>query len=170
MKKICITVLVALFACVTAQAQSCLPEGITFTTQGQVDSFSINYPGCRIIEGDVVISTSGSNLYGISNIDSIQGDLIIANNPHLINLQGLDNLISIGGSLQIGSSASANDSILFKNVALVNLQGINNLITIGNSLIIQGNPELSNLEGINNLNTVKSDVIIDNNTLVSGSN
>ena len=34
--------------------QICLPNGITFTTQGQIDSFSINYPGCSVIGGYVL--------------------------------------------------------------------------------------------------------------------
>ena len=34
---------------------SCLPEGITFTTQEQIDNFQINYPGCTEIEGNVMI-------------------------------------------------------------------------------------------------------------------
>jgi hypothetical protein len=33
-------------------AQSCLPEGITYTTQEQVDNFPANYPGCKVIEGN----------------------------------------------------------------------------------------------------------------------
>jgi hypothetical protein len=31
----------------------CLPEGITFTTQEQIDNFQTNYPGYTEIEGDV---------------------------------------------------------------------------------------------------------------------
>ena len=41
-------------------AQSCLPEGITFETQAQVDSFQILYPNCTEIEGDLIIS--GDNI------------------------------------------------------------------------------------------------------------
>ncbi len=33
----------------------CLPEGITFTTQAQIDNFQLNYPGCTEIEGDMKI-------------------------------------------------------------------------------------------------------------------
>ncbi len=36
-------------------SQGCLPEGITFTTQEQIDNFQTNYPGCTEIEGDVII-------------------------------------------------------------------------------------------------------------------
>jgi hypothetical protein len=38
-----------------AYSQGCLPEGITFTTQAQIDSFQINYPGCNAVEGNVII-------------------------------------------------------------------------------------------------------------------
>ena len=41
-------------------SQSCLPQGISFTSQAQIDSFPINYPGCTEIEGPVTIS--GSNI------------------------------------------------------------------------------------------------------------
>ena len=37
----------------------CLPEGITFTTQSQIDSFQVNYPGCTEIEGDLDLQGSG---------------------------------------------------------------------------------------------------------------
>lgn len=55
---------------------SCLPEGITFTTQAQIDSFQINYPGCTEILGTVVIE-----------------------GPSIINLDGLNVLTAVGGFL-----------------------------------------------------------------------
>ena len=36
-------------------SQGCLPEGITFTTQEQIDNFQTNYPGCTEIEGNIEI-------------------------------------------------------------------------------------------------------------------
>jgi hypothetical protein len=47
--------LIALVTLSGARARSCLPEGITFTTQADIDNFSTNYPGCTEIEGDVKI-------------------------------------------------------------------------------------------------------------------
>jgi hypothetical protein len=44
-----------LFLQATGFSQSCLPEGIVFQTQGQIDSFQINFPGCIHIEGGVTI-------------------------------------------------------------------------------------------------------------------
>lgn len=37
------------------EAQSCLAEGINFYIQLEVDSFSVNYPGCKEILGSVNI-------------------------------------------------------------------------------------------------------------------
>ena len=86
-------------------SQGCLPEGITFTTQEQIDNFQTNYPGCTEIEGSVVIgNSSGSNivnLNGLNHINSIEGSFIILHNDNLLNLSGLVNLNSIGGLFHI---------------------------------------------------------------------
>ncbi|HNQ84024.1 MAG TPA: hypothetical protein PLW31_03190 [Bacteroidales bacterium] len=44
-----------LFAGIGCYSQSCLPEGIEFVRQGQVDSFPLIYPGCEVIEGNIYI-------------------------------------------------------------------------------------------------------------------
>ncbi len=129
MKIFCITVLVALFAWATAPAQSCLPEGITFDTQGQVDSFPINYPGCQVIEGDVAIRDSFidnyvvldaiTNLAGLSNIHTIGGKLTIFRNEQLANLQGLHNLASIGDTLYIYGNDSLHNLLILGNLTLI---------------------------------------------------
>ena len=59
----------------TTTAQSCLPEGIVFTNQSQIDQFQINYPNCTEIEGDVVIGfwlgTNITNLNGLSILTTL---------------------------------------------------------------------------------------------------
>ncbi len=125
-------------------AQSCLPEGITFSTQGQIDSFAINYPGCTEIEGDVKIqeSTSNniSNLIGISQIVTIEGNLVIRSNKSLLTLNGLENINSIGESLSIRS-----------NTMLSNITSLQNLFSIGGSIAISSNNELQDLSGLENI-------------------
>ena len=80
---------------------SCLPEGITFNTQAQVDSFRINYPGCVEIEGNVYIQSSGQlNLNGLTVLNAIGGNLTICCSDHLASLAGLENIHSVGGDLQ----------------------------------------------------------------------
>ena len=72
--------LIALFMASGASAQSCLPEGITFTTQTQVDSFPVNYPGCVEIAGNVTIKGGNSiiNLNGLSVLTAVGGNLTIS--------------------------------------------------------------------------------------------
>ena len=50
-------------------SQGCLPEGITFTTQAQIDSFQINYPGCTEIEGDVEIYGYWEDITNLSSLN-----------------------------------------------------------------------------------------------------
>jgi len=53
-------------------SQPCLPEGITFSTQEQIDSFQSDYPNCTEIEGGVVIEGIDiTNLDGLEVITSI---------------------------------------------------------------------------------------------------
>jgi hypothetical protein len=125
-------------------SQSCLPEGITFNTQAQIDNFQVNYPGCTEIEGDVIIDGwNGSNitdLNGLSVLISISGNLSILYIETITSLTGLDNLTSIGGSLAIGN-----------NIALTNLVGLDHLTSINGGLWIELNDSLTSLTGLDNI-------------------
>jgi len=71
----------------------CLPEGITFSTQEQIDSFQVNYPSCLNILGDVTISGDDIiNLNGLVYVTYIEGSLFIVNNPVITDLWGLANI------------------------------------------------------------------------------
>ena len=104
----------------------CLPEGITFTTQEQIDNFMINYPGCTEIEGNVSIEGNDiENLYGLSVLTSIGGNLRIDDNYYaLTSLMGLDNITAIGGGLTISWNW------------LHDFSGLENLSSIGGELEI----------------------------------
>ena len=67
MKNLSLIILILIFFQITTLSQPCLPEGITFTTQAQIDSFQINYPNCNEIEGDVeIIGDDITNLNGLN--------------------------------------------------------------------------------------------------------
>ncbi len=51
-----------------AVGQACLPEGITFTTQAQIDNFQTSHPNCTEIEGYVTI-------FG-DDINNLQGGVL----------------------------------------------------------------------------------------------
>jgi hypothetical protein len=119
---------------------TCLPQGITFTTQWQIDNFQTNYPGCMGIIGDVTIKGSAiTNLNGLSVLTSIGGYLEIRSNSALTSLTGLESLTSIGGYLQIGGFYAGNH-------ALTSLTGLENLTSIGGNLTISYNSSLSNCD------------------------
>lgn len=145
---------IAFFACFFALnvvGQSCLPNGITFNNQAQINNFTANYPGCTNIQGNVTIDPQGgniTNLNGLNGLLYIAGDLSITNSTALVNLNGLNNLQLIGGSLW-----------LYGNSALNSLDGLNNLSSVGAELRIGlyeqlSNPALTSLDGLSSLTTV----------------
>ncbi len=144
MKKL-IAFLIAVIAANIASAQGCLPEGITFTTQAQIDSFQIKYPGCTEIEGDVTIYGENIlNLDSLSVIQSIGGCLLIEYwSPSLTSLNGLNNLVSIGGDFRITGKT-----------ALTNLTGLENLVSVGGTFEIEETNSLRSLNGLENLKSV----------------
>ncbi|RLD59692.1 MAG: hypothetical protein DRJ05_06040, partial [Bacteroidetes bacterium] len=111
MKNLALLFILAFFIQSVASSQPCLPDGIEFTTQAQIDNFQTNYPNCTEIEGDVTIAGDDiTNLNGLSVLTSIGGALTIngdmgVTNSNLTSLTGLDNLTSIGGDLKIGTWA-----------------------------------------------------------------
>jgi hypothetical protein len=136
---------------VRLMGQGCLPEGITFTTQEQIDSFPVNYPGCTEIGGNVdIMNGQITNLLGLSNITAIGGRLTIGLIEELTTLSGLDNLTTIGDYLYI-----------LNNENLTNLTGLNQLVTIGSSMSFYGNPSIENFEGLNNLNSIGGDFFVE---------
>lgn len=119
----------------------CLPEGMVFTSQSQIDHFQTDYPNCIEISGDVEISGSNiTNLDGLSNIQVIDGDLDIHTNELLENLSGLDSLVSIHG-----------DFVVTSNVLFEDFSGLENLTSIAGDLRISGNGSLTSLTGLENI-------------------
>ena len=146
-------VFILVFCQVTATSQSCLPEGITFSTQNQIDNFQLNYPGCKEIEGDVEITGNDiTNLNGLIVLTSIGSDLNIDNSNALTSLTGLDNMTSIGTNFYI-----------YSNEALTNLTGVQDLISIGGILLIGNNFALNSIAGLDNLISIGGGLSIGDN-------
>ena len=165
------------------------PTDITFTSQSQIDSFPINYPGCTQILGYVGVQENtpgditnlnglsaihyfGKNLYiagntalndlqGLHNVDSIGWQLTINNNSSLTSLSGLDNLRSIGFGSETGALLIQNDS------ALTTLTGLGNLTSIAGDLYIFETPALTSISSLNNLTFVGEQLVIDNTVLTN---
>ena len=122
----------------------CLPQGITFTTQSQIDSFPINHPNCTQIEGSVIIWSNGIiNLNGLNSITAIGGNLDISHCHALTTMTGFDNLTYVAGDVDI-----------LNCTALTSLSGLENLTSMGGQLAIDSCTLLTNLTGIENLTTI----------------
>lgn len=159
--------------------QGCLPEGITFTTQEQIDNFQVNYPGCSEIEGNVIISGAditrldglgvllsiGGNLEirlnellgdlsGLQNLETLGGDLRIEQNDVLEDLLGLENLSEINGDLIIGDIVWGQYPYSTGNPLLTSLAGLSSLVSVQGNLKLCGNYSLVTLSGLENLASV----------------
>lgn len=133
-------------------SQSCLPEGITFTNQEEIDNFQTDYPNCTEIEGDVLIHGNNiTSLNGLIVLTDIDGHFDIQF-TNLLNLNGLDNLQFIGGRLTI-----------LENDMLSLLSGLENLTEIGGQLAIE-NCQVTNMTGLNSLSFIGLTLTITNIT------
>lgn len=126
-------------------AQPCLPGGITFTAQSQIDNFQAANPNCTQIGGNVTIQgASIANLNNLSLVESIAGDLIITSNDVLVNLTGLNNLEWVGGAMRVQN-----------NPVLANIDGLENLAAVrGDFFYIANNPPLNSVSGLGSLDSV----------------
>lgn len=138
-------------------AQSCLPDRIVFSTQEDIDNFALDYAGCTQISGDIIIGsklqpTAIKNLNGLNSITYIEGSLTIEDNDSLKNLIGLENIHTINGGLTIQF-----------NYLLNSLYGLRNLTALGEDLAISVNDSLPDLTGLEGLSVINGNVVIDNN-------
>ena len=179
MKKLFVLFVLSLSIQFTAISQTCLPEGIEFIYQEEIDNFQTNYPNCTKIEGNVVIHGDVNNLNGLNvltsmgglliwSLDSLTslsglenitnlGSLLIHYCPRLENLAGFENLDSLDGEFQ----AIYNDS-------LTSFYGLHNVTHIDGSLNISHNKSLKSLEGFNSLSSLGGYIFIaDNDSLIN---
>ena len=188
MKKLLIISVILILGIISVSGQSCLPNGIEFNTQAQIDNFQTNHPNCTEIEGNVMINGDDiTNLNGLSVLTSFRSDLSIGwgynsnSNPNLINLSGLDSVISIRGRLEItdnsnltsltgleGLTSIGGDLSIWDNDALTSLSGLGNVTSIKGYLRIEDNNALTSLSGLDNVTSVGGSIsIVENNSLTS---
>ncbi|PHN02894.1 3-coathanger stack domain-containing protein [Flavilitoribacter nigricans] len=176
-------ILLAFFAAINVgSAQSCLPGGITFSSQADIDDFADNYPGCATITGNVIIgslnspSSSITSLDGLSGITAIGGTIYIQNNLNLTSLNGLHNINSIGGGLHVSgnfslasldglaSLTSIGDVLnIYQNRLITDLGGLAGISSLDGTVFIQGNQNLASLNGLHNLVSIGGELYISAN-------
>jgi hypothetical protein len=167
---------------VEEECYSCPFGTITLLTQAEVDAFAITYPNCTQFTGTLKIgnglaTTDISDLGGLSNLQTISGNLILFYNDNLSSLEGLDALTKVGGNLYIYRNNALSDLTglnaltnvggtfsIFRNDGLMNTTGLNSLSQVGNNLIIRANAALINLDGMESLNEINGFLAVRYNT------
>jgi len=179
MKKLLFIAIILIFGIALASAQPCLPGGIHFYSQAEIDDFQANNPNCTEIEGyvhiggnditnlnglNVLTSTGGlwiadmdsiTSLTGLHNITFVGATLYIRDLPGLTDLSGLSSLIYIGGTFWI-----------WNNSSLTDFSSLSNVISI-ERLDIFNNDALTTLSGLDNIaaDSLADIYIVDNNLL-----
>lgn len=149
----CCLIIAAFVFSYALQAQSCLPLGFTFSNQSDIDDFAADNPGCTQILGDVTISDAGiTNLNGLNVLTGLGGSLNINGNTSLGSLNGLNLITDIAGNLDI-----------LDNPLITNLQGLSGLNTLGGYLDIQGNTQMSAITGLEGLTILNDYLIVGDN-------
>lgn len=176
MKKFIATILI-ISSQVILHAQ-CPPGNLLlFSSQAQIDEFKVNYPNCTDFDGDIVISGAGIiNLYGLSELNSIDGNLQFLYVSGLTNMFGLEGLTTIGGSLLIienytlsnlmgltSLSSVGAEVAIYNNVNLTRVNGLDSLSSVGLGFTISSNAVLNEVPGLNKLAVVGGNFIIENN-------
>jgi len=161
MKHIVVVISVFFFVQLQIMSQSCLPDGINFYSQADIDNFQTNYPNCTEIEGNVTIGNDGyltdiNSLNGLNVVTSIGGDLHIITNENLTSFSGLDALEYIGGKFTIED-----------NDAITDFTGFGSLVTIDGDFYIVENDNLSNFSGMNSLTNINGVFEIGHNLTLS---
>ncbi len=144
------------------------------------------------IEGKFTVTRNDAliDLEGLENLESVVNNVNIGVGPFasysyyntdignnsLQSLKGLEALLTIGGSLQIGEHASMKSINSLQNLQLINgsliitqndslqkLSALQNLQSIGNSFIIKENPSLIEFDGLQSLTSINKALIIEDN-------
>lgn len=174
-------IIFTLFIQFTVYAQSsCLSEGLTITSQGDINNFVNQYPDCTHIIGKLFAFTPAQTLDGLQQIESIGGDLgICCTAWPFKNLEGLNNLKSVGGYVHITGHKGLQDISalsqlttiggelkIFNNLILENLDGLESLESVGGYLDIQWNDNIKDISALRNLSHVGGSIEVDGNDVL----
>ncbi len=170
--------------CSMACSASMCPSGSGGGTAGQSGTFQGNVTVLNNADlawlknvvnvmGSVKITSTGlSSINGITNLQTVTGDLSITSNASLTNINGLAGLQTVNGNMDVTSNAALTNVNglatsgfsglttvtgflqFYNNAQLANLGGLTKLTSVGNYLNIQSNSVLGTLDGLANLVTV----------------
>lgn len=117
------------------------------------------------IQGELQLSFGVNSLDGAEDLEVVEGDLHIAGNSLLGDLDGLRNLYAVGREVRF-QKYPRGDLIIHQNFPLSNLDGLESLVLVGSNLIISANPFLTDIDGMRSLEKVGWEFkVIDNEAL-----
>lgn len=153
------------------QALSCLTEAWSVTLEGNDELTSLRgLEGLEALHELRLVDNGLVDLSGLSGLREVSTSLVVASNPQLVDLGGLEQLhtaptvevthnpalVSVGGLEGLGSVEHMR---IEGNDALLDLTGLDGLTEVG-ALTVAGNPQLVRLTGLEQL-TAAQDLLID---------
>jgi hypothetical protein len=94
-----------------------------------------------------------SSIEGLSGLERVPGDVVLAGNEALARLVGLRNVASVGGNFSISVYDDGEVGPLY-NAALTDLSGLDRLASVGGRLSVGSNPALRTVDGLGSLVSV----------------
>ncbi len=152
MKKV-ITILAFLSLFSSEIKAQCPTTDIVLNSQTKIDSFSIHYPNCYDIKGELLITGNIANLDSLIHLKSV-ATLIVNNTSNLKSLKGLDELNEIG-VLKISDNAD-----------LQTIEKLDKLTKVQKELVIDNNENLVAIHDFYGLKYLKNISIINNPKLL----
>jgi len=139
--------------------QQCSEFQVTLNSQADVDAFPVNNPDCTIVQDLLITGNSITNLNGLSQITEVTGTLTIditapeGENYNLTNIDGLNNITTVGMFLNISGIPNVVSNDMFPN-----------LTSLGIDLYLTGLlPE--HVNGFHHLTTFENVVVTDTSSL-----
>ena len=139
----------------SCQDNGCRIDGLTISSDQDVDHFIQEYKGCEVvIDGDLIIRDKVTDIGGLDIIREITGDLQVTVPYRLKSVSGFNQLTRIGGNL------------LISKTSIDTLKGFDQLRRIGRSFSLESNPELKTIGGFNRLETIGQHLQLFNHPLI----
>lgn len=129
--------------------------GVTLTNQTEVDNYTAGLGTCGIIEGNITINGTITDVSGFSNIHTISGNLQLEGN--IVNdLSGFNTLTTIG-----------EDFILKDMINTTNISAFSNVTSLGGNFEVDNLDQLNEISIFNDLTTISRITISNNATLAN---
>ena len=152
---------------------------ITLTSQAEVDTFQAG-ENCNTVSGSLTVSGPDiTNLDGLAGVTRIEGRLELVS-PALSDIRGLSSLKQITGRLNVGYGSEGTQLLtlegldnlvelgggltLYENSQIQHIDALSNIVETVNDIWIQGNDALENIDGLAQLETLEGGLVIRGNS------